>query len=104
MLKWLKSLVKCTNETPVNVNVALKDYREPVKRGRPVRFPDEGTTFYYFRTSGKGWDWKVEETKFSLKMFHIALYKLDNFFLTREDAYANRDRVMKTFNSSKVFK
>ena len=25
MLKWLKSLVNGTNETPVNVNVALKE-------------------------------------------------------------------------------
>ena len=103
MFKWLKSMVKGTNETPVNVNVSVRDYREPIKRGRPVGFPAEGTKFFYWRTCGKR-SYQLDSSEFSFKLFHISMYKLGNFFLTKEEAYANKDEVIRTFSSSKILK
>ena len=104
MFKWLKSMVK-GNENPVSLDlsVSLKDYREPVKRGRPVAFPAEGTKFYYWRTCGSR-GYQLDSSEFCFKLFHIAMYKLGNFFLTKEDAYANKDEVVRVFSSSKILK
>ena len=102
MLKWLKSMVSKGNE-PVSIEVSLKDYREPIKRGRPVGFPEEGTKFFYWRTCGKR-SYQMDESEFSFKLFHIAMYKLGNFFLTKEEAYENKNEVIRVFNSSKRLK
>ena len=103
MLKWLKSLVVKDDREPVNVNVVLKDDREPVRAGRPVKFPIEGTKFYYWRTCGKR-SYQLNSSEFGWKMFHISMYKLGNFFLTKEEAYANKAEVIRTFSSSKILK
>ena len=99
MLKWLKSMVSKDNE-PVNVNVSVRAYIEPIKRGRLVGFPAEGTKFFYWRTHGKR-SYQLDNSEFCFKLFHITMYKLGNFFLTKEEAYANKDEVIRVLEALK---
>lgn len=101
------NLLKVTQEgLLVNVdngyacNVFLQEFIEDIKTIKvKSKFPKEGTNYYYIAKDNHIYNF--EFTKYI--NVDVLNFKIGNFFLTREEAEQNKEKIMKILNSPEKF-
>ena len=77
-------------------NVSLQGFIDEIKaiKVKP-KFPKEGATYYFITKDNNVYDLEFEKEN----TYDVINYKIGNFFLTREEAEQNKEKIMKFLNN-----
>ena len=99
------NLLKVTQEGLFNVDngyacsVPLQEFIEDIKTIKvKSKFPNDGTKYYWVSP-----DSSIHGLEFWKSTIDVLNYKTGNFFLTREEAEQNKEKIMKILNSPERF-
>ena len=99
------NLVKVTQEGLVyasdgnNHYITLQEFIKVIKKIKiKYKFPKDGTKYYWVSP-----DSSIHGLEFWKSTIDVLNYKTGNFFLTREEAEQNKEKIMKILNSPERF-